>query len=216
MSSVEDAYPIPCAFCAISKAYPSEPNSPVPRSPDPDKLSPQCHLILSAPHVLAFLDIMPIAPGHILVTTRRHYRKLSDLQPPPPTAKNSPNNDSAQLVEEEARETARALGQWLPIVSRALCAVTGVEDWNVVQNNGERAAQVVPHIHFHLIPRYQEGREETKRNGGAGMAMMKSWKMFGRGSREDLDDEEGAELARLLREAIQSELDKENRGESKL
>lgn len=85
-----------------------------------------------------------------------------------------------------------------------MCSVTGVEDWNVVQNNGHRAAQVVPHIHFHLIPRYQDGRLGPKRTPDVGM--LKSWKMFGRGPREDLDDDEGAELARLLREAVQKEI----------
>lgn len=76
-----------------------------------------------------------------------------------------------------------------------------------MQNNGERAAQVVPHIHFHLIPRYQEGRKETQRNGRTDYGMLKSWRMFGRGSREDLDDEEGAKMAKELRDAIREEMD---------
>ncbi|KXT07451.1 hypothetical protein AC578_516 [Pseudocercospora eumusae] len=161
MSAIDDLYPIPCAFCNISKTYPASPNSHVPSNPDPEKIDPQCHLILSTPLVLAFLDIMPIAPGHILLTTRKHYRKLSDLQSRTPSS----STWNSKREASEARDAARALGEWLPIVSRALCGVTGIEDWNVVQNNGERAAQVVPHIHFHLIPRYQEGREEMQRNG---------------------------------------------------
>lgn len=195
--SVDELYPIPCAFCKISSAYQAE-SFPVPESPDPEKVDPQCHLILSTPLVLAFLDIMPIAVGHILLTTRRHYTKLSDLQPP------RHQDWATQRSASEAQDAARAMGEWLPIISRALCTVTGIEDWNVVQNNGERAAQVVPHIHFHLIPRYQEGR-----GGGNRMqeAQMKSWKMFGRGSREDLDDDEGKELARRLRDAIREEVE---------
>ena len=204
MPSLEDEYPVPCAFCAISAAYPSEPSSAIPSAPDPDQVSPQCHLILSAPHILAFLDIMPIAPGHILVTTRRHYRTLSDLRP---ISSRGADEPATAEDKELARETSRALGEWLPVLSRALCAVTGVEDWNVVQNNGERAAQVVPHIHFHLIPRFQEGRQEGTRNGGASQAMMKSWTMFGRGAREDLDDDEGKELAGLLRVAVRKEVE---------
>lgn len=70
-----------------------------------------------------------------------------------------------------------------------------------MQNNGERAAQVVPHVHFHLIPRYQDRNGSITHKG-----MMKSWTMFGRGSREDLDDEEAAQLAGLLREAIRKEI----------
>lgn len=210
MSTIDDLYPTPCAFCNISNNYPREPTTDVPWDPDPEKVDPQCHLILSSPLVLAFLDIMPISPGHVLLTTRKHYRKLSDLQP----AKNTNQTWLSQQEAQEAGATARALGEWLPVVSRALCTVTGIEDWNVVQNNGERAAQVVPHIHFHLIPRYQEGREEVNRNGRTDWGTLKSWKMFGRGSREDLDDEEGKLLAKKLRDAIREEV--EGKGKAKL
>lgn len=48
-------------------------------------------------------------------------------------------------------------------------------DWNVVQNNGARAAQVVPHVHFHIIPRPKTEGVATLRN--------ESWRMFGRGQR---------------------------------
>ncbi|KAF2211599.1 hypothetical protein CERZMDRAFT_43048 [Cercospora zeae-maydis SCOH1-5] len=204
MPTIDELYPIPCAFCRISNAYPNENATNVPLSPDPERVDPQCHLILSTPLVLAFLDIMPISPGHILLTTRKHYRTLGDLY--------SASNEtwSSRREAEEARDTSRALGEWLPIISRALCKVTGIEDWNVVQNNGERAAQVVPHIHFHLIPRYQEGREETQRNGRTDWGTLKSWKMFGRGSREDLDDDEGKELAKKLRDAIREEVESPN------
>lgn len=198
MPTVDELYPIPCAFCKISQTYPPEAHTNVPTDPDPEKIDPQCHLILSTPLVLAFLDIMPIAPGHILLTTRKHYQKLGDLQG---------SKRPSLWTNTDGSETSRALGEYLPILSRALCRVTAIEDWNVVQNNGERAAQVVPHIHFHLIPRYQEGREETHRNGRTDWGALKSWRMFGRGSREDLDDEEGRDLARRLREAIREELE---------
>ena len=63
---------------------------------------------------MAFLDIMPLSPGHLLVTTRKHHEKITDV------------------TEEEARE----LGVWLTRLSRVLANVTGVYDWNIVQNNG--------------------------------------------------------------------------------
>lgn len=37
------------------------------------------HLILSTEHVLAFLDIMPLTNGHVLIAPRRHYEKLGDM-----------------------------------------------------------------------------------------------------------------------------------------
>jgi diadenosine tetraphosphate (Ap4A) HIT family hydrolase len=36
-------------------------------------------MILSTDHVLAFLDIMPLTRGHVLVAPRRHYEMLGDL-----------------------------------------------------------------------------------------------------------------------------------------
>lgn len=211
MSSINDHYPISCPFCNISNAYQPEPASPVPAAPDPEKVDPQCHLLLSTKHVLAFLDILPIAPGHILLTTRKHYEKLSDLYNTAPT----PNDWHSLRSAAEARESSRALGEYLPILSRALCKVTGIEDWNIVQNNGERAAQVVPHVHFHLIPRYQEGRRDRglAGKGKVDVGMLKSWRMFGRGAREELDDDEGKELAAELREALRVELGEGGEGE---
>ena len=58
---------------------------------------------------------MPLSPGHLLVTTRAHKEKVSEI------------------TDEEARE----LGHWLRTLSRVLAQVTGVWDWNIVQNNGE-------------------------------------------------------------------------------
>lgn len=62
---------------------------------------------------------------------------------------------------------------------------------------GARAAQVVPHVHFHIIPR------------PATMPQIKnkSWTMFGRGQREELDDDEGAKLAREMRRVLREEVE---------
>lgn len=198
--SADEIYPIDCPFCRIASAYPPEP-MPVPTSPDPDLISPQAHVILSTPHVMAFLDILPMAPGHILLTTRDHYQKVSDLYNP-----KTGEDWASQRIASKSREDSRAIGEWLPLVSRALCKVTGIEDWNIVQNNGERAAQVVPHIHFHLIPRYQEGRRDVAGKGKVDFDRMKSWRMFGRGTREELDDDEAKVLASDLRDALRVEL----------
>ncbi|KAK2755925.1 hypothetical protein FQN54_005721 [Arachnomyces sp. PD_36] len=71
-------------------------------------------------------------------------------------------------------------------------------DWNVVQNNGARAAQLVPHIHFHVIP-----RRPSDSTPDAGKA---SWVMFGRGKRDELDDDEGRDLAKVMREELTREV----------
>lgn len=77
----------------------------------------------------------------------------------------------------------------------------------MVQNNGVRAAQVVPHVHFHFIPRYPEGRRPPSKKSKENTFEIKSWKMFGRGQREELDDEEALVLAQKIREALKHEVE---------
>ena len=111
MSGSED-----CPFCAISAAY--SPTHDVPTTK-----SDVAYCILSTPHVLAFLDYQPIERGHVLVTTRGHYEKLSDVP----------------------LEQSSLLGAWLPVVSRAVMNVIEPDrpqDWNVVQNNGISTSMV--------------------------------------------------------------------------
>lgn len=79
---------------------------------------------------------------------------------------------------------------------------TGVPDWNVIQNNGAAAAQVVNHVHYHLIP-----RPEIRASG----RFKESFTMFGRGVREELDDDEAAVLADKLRQSIAAVMEEEAR-----
>lgn len=90
-----------------------------------------CQRVFESPTVFAFLDINPLAPGHTLVVPKRQVERLE------------------QLPEDEAADIARVLGR----IARAILAVTGAPDYNVLQNNGSSAGQVVPHVHFHIIPR---------------------------------------------------------------
>ena len=90
-----------------------------------------CHRIYEDEHVLAFLDIAPLSHGHTLVI------------PKEPAA-------SLDLLSDEA---AAALGRVLPRICRAVIAVTGVREYNVLENNGAGAHQAVPHVHFHIIPK---------------------------------------------------------------
>lgn len=62
---------------------------------------------------------------------------------------------------------------------------------------GARAAQVVPHVHFHIIPRLGDVPE----------VKAQSWTVFGRGQRGELDDEEATELVRTIRERLLGELE---------
>jgi len=79
----------------------------------------------------AFLDIRPLAEGHMLVIPKRHCATLPDMS------------------AEEIAATTRHL----PRLARAVMAATGAEGCNVLQNTGRAAGQEVPHVHWHIIPR---------------------------------------------------------------
>jgi histidine triad (HIT) family protein len=90
-----------------------------------------CHRVYEDAHVLAFLDIGPLSDGHTLVIPKErkaHLHELSD-------------------------ESAAAIGRVLPRLCRAVMKATGATAYNVLQNNGAAAHQVVMHVHFHIIPR---------------------------------------------------------------
>ena len=62
---------------------------------------------------------------------------------------------------------------------------------------GARAAQVVPHVHFHIIPRVGDVPE----------VRAKSWTVFGKGQREELDDDDALVLQEQIREGLKQELE---------
>lgn len=87
--------------------------------------------VLADEHTFAFLDIGPLARGHLLLIPKEHYVTIDQM----------PADQAAGLLRH------------LPALARALKKVTGCEGVNVLQNNGAVAHQVVQHVHFHLIPR---------------------------------------------------------------
>jgi histidine triad (HIT) family protein len=89
-----------------------------------------CHKVYEDAHVLAFLDINPVAPGHTLVIPKEAKAKLHEL----------------------SDDSAAAIGRVLPRLCRAACAAVGASEYNILQNNGAGANQAVFHVHFHIIP----------------------------------------------------------------
>ncbi len=84
-------------------------------------------------HTLAFLDIHPVNPGHVLVIPKNHSQNIFDIQ----------SSDWAQ-VAESVRVVAIT-------VEKAMLA-DGV---NVMMNNRASAGQVIDHPHVHIIPRFK-------------------------------------------------------------
>ena len=93
-----------------------------------------CHRVYEDEHVLAFLDIGPLSRGHTLVIPKQRAAQLHEL----------------------SDEAAAAVGRVLPRLCRAVLRATGATAYNVLQNNGHAAHQVVMHVHFHIIPRFAE------------------------------------------------------------
>ncbi len=87
--------------------------------------------------VLSFLDIAPAAKGHAIVIPKKHYQTLLDLP------------------HEELKGVMEAVQK---IAAATMVALPGVQGFNVVQSNNEAAGQVIPHVHFHIIPRQKEDR----------------------------------------------------------
>jgi hypothetical protein len=94
MNDLDPHYPPEtCPFCTIGSVFPCLPSSPslsseidlakwIPtdEQADPTKTTPPSFVILASEHVLAFLDILPMTRGHVLVSTRAHRVKVADLR----------------------------------------------------------------------------------------------------------------------------------------
>ncbi len=103
---------------------------------------------------LAFMDINPLNPGHCLVVTKSHAATIFDA-----------DQADLQAAIDVVKKVAAAV--------RSAVRADGV---NVLQANGAAAFQSVPHLHFHVIPRFvNDGkgfdwklvpgdREEIKKN----------------------------------------------------
>jgi len=93
-----------------------------------------CYRVYEDEHVLAFLDVGPLSRGHTLIIPKERRAFLHEL----------------------SDETAAAIGRVLPRLCRAVMRASGAQAYNLLQNNGTDAHQVVMHVHFHIIPRFDD------------------------------------------------------------
>lgn len=89
--------------------------------------------VLETDQAVAFLDVGPLNPGHVLIIPKAHYATLPDLPD----------------------DLAAATASLLPRLGRAVRAATGAEGLNVLVNVGAVAGQSVDHVHWHIIPRHR-------------------------------------------------------------
>jgi histidine triad (HIT) family protein len=90
-----------------------------------------CHKVYETDKVLAFLDIMPRAPGHTLVLPKAPARNILDIEP-----------DDLVAVALAAQK-----------IAQTAVKVFGADGVTVQQFNEGAGGQVVFHLHLHIIPR---------------------------------------------------------------
>jgi len=104
--------------------------------------------------VMAFLDANPLARGHTLVIPKAHAEHVGDL-----------NDDLASSLFAVVSE-----------LTPRIQSTVGADAANVGINDGEAAGQEVPHVHVHIVPRFDG-------DGGAPIHAVA-------GERPDLTDDE--------------------------
>ncbi len=82
---------------------------------------------------IAFLDLFPAVKGHTLIITKSHYQNILEIPP------------------KELKELIAAVQKVAAAVEKGVGA-TGIV---ITQLNNPAAGQAIPHIHFHIIPRYK-------------------------------------------------------------
>ena len=101
-----------------------------------------CHLIYEDDDCLVILDKYPIDNGHSLIITKKHSEKITDMN-----------------VDEVSRLFSK-----IPKIVNAIIKATNADAFSIAQNNGKAAKQIIPHVHIHIIPRYDAtGTLWTKR-----------------------------------------------------
>ena len=90
-----------------------------------------CKKVMEDEHVLAFHDINPLAPVHVLVIPKGFYVSWDDF--------------SREASDAEMAALTRAIGE----VARMVGADT--QGYRVLSNIGKRGGQEVPHFHVHVF-----------------------------------------------------------------
>ncbi|MBQ7585987.1 MAG: HIT family protein [Desulfovibrionaceae bacterium] len=89
--------------------------------------------VFESEHLYAFLDLNPANKGHTLIVPRLHCADILDVNP---------------VIGKEFIDAVQR-------IARAVMSVTGSSGFNVIQNNGKVAGQEIFHLHWHIIPRFE-------------------------------------------------------------
>ena len=109
-----------------------------------DILDGKCdsHIVYNDEDHIAFLDKYPIDDGHTLIIPKKHYEQITDMN----------------------SEDVGKIFSLVPKIAKAVLIGSGADAFSLAQNNGKAAKQIIPHVHIHIIPRYNnKGTVWTKR-----------------------------------------------------
>lgn len=90
------------------------------------------HFVYEDKTHVAIMDKYPIHRGHTLVIPREHHEKITDM----------------------TIQNVSSLFSKVPLIARGVLEATDADGFNIGQNNGRAANQIIPHVHVHVIPRY--------------------------------------------------------------
>ena len=100
------------------------------------------HIIHEDDDCIAILDRYPIDYGHSLIITKKPYEKITDMK----------------------QDEVTKLFSKIPKIVNGIIKATNADAFSIAQNNGKAAKQIIPHVHVHIIPRYNiTGTMWTKR-----------------------------------------------------
>ena len=119
--------------------------------------------VLDEESVLAFMDINPSSRGHMLVVPKNHAENIFEIS----------ESDLVALIKAVKR------------CAKAVKEALNAEGVTILQLNGKASDQIVPHLHIHVIPRWE--------NDGLSVS---TWEM------KPGDMEEIQAIARKIREHI--------------
>jgi len=91
-----------------------------------------CTKVYEDENILSFLDIAPANKGHCLIMPKEHYETIIDAP--------------EEIINYSLKVTKK--------IARAMSSSLGNEGFNVLINSYKVAGQLVPHLHIHLIPRF--------------------------------------------------------------
>jgi len=101
------------------------------------------HFIYEDENHIAILDKYPIDFGHSLLIPKIQYEKITDM----------PEDEISDLFSK------------IPKIVNGILQATNADAFSLAQNNGRAAKQIIPHVHVHIIPRYNSKETVwTKRN----------------------------------------------------